>query len=393
MPLTRNQRIGALSVSGLSAGGILIALGKDALMATFLASSGPADAPEGPSYDAEELQEIIGGTLETIYGRRMASAEDYEIAAIGKLFTETGHCTAQIVELQGYTTARPGTLLTTAAHCVTKGDHNRLGFGTTYIDANGEETDFVVIGTDEDPVEVWINPAYDPDPDDEISNEVRAEDTALIFYPAQTPPAEITPITQRVFAYHLSEYNSYVLRSFKATAAGFSGDMPQGKSIDDECEGSQELNGEIVRTSCKINKGGSGSSLLVRNAFGELESLAVLSGVSVKDGEVNVSDDEFTSFYAPYYYYQLDGITFLDKPDQCVKVTPSIGANLRTDADIGSDVWEKGLVEGEVLKVRDTLDWERAEIGEPNIWLEVLETEDGRDGYVRSDVVAEIACP
>lgn len=393
MSLTRNQKIGALSVGGLSAGAILIALSKDALMATFLANTSPADAPETPSYDAEELQQIINGTFETIYGRRMASAEDYEIAAIGKLFTETGHCTAQIAELQGYTTARPGTLLTTAAHCVNKGDHSALNFGTTYQTASGEEKDFLLVSTDENPVQVWINPSYEPDPNGDVTSEVRAEDTALIFYPDVTPPTEITPITQRVFAYHLAEYNSYVLSSFKATAAGFSGDMPQGKSIDDDCEGSQDLNGEVVRTSCKINKGGSGSSLLVRNIANELESLAVLSGVSVKDGEVNVSDDEFTSYYAPYYHYQLDSVPFLNNPDQCVQVIPAIGANLRMDADMGGDTWEKGLVEGEILKVRDTLDWERAEIGEPNVWLEVLETEDGRDGYVRSDVVAEIACP
>ena len=148
-----------------------------------------------------------------------------------------------------------------------------------------------------------------------------------------------------------------------------------------------------MTTTCKINYGASGGSLLVRNLFGELESLAVLAGGTVKDGEIDVTADNFRSYYAPFYHHQLADVPFLNKVDQCVMIMEPDGGNLRMHADIGSDTVGDAMPQSSVVRVRDTLDWERAEIGDPNVWLEVMETEDGRDGYIRSDLVAEVNCP
>lgn len=390
MGLTRNQRFGLLAIG---TAGTAAVLGRDALLSIFLANAVPAtDADENVPPPATDLRQAIDEAVEGYFGRRMATAEDYEISAIGKMQMNGGHCTEQIAVLPGYNTIVPGTMLTTAAHCVLGKDPAELQFFTTYTNARGEEQELHLANDPANPTLVWVNPGYTPDEDGEVSLSMRADDTAIVFYPGVTPPDEITPIRQRVFAYHMAEYNQSVLTTFAATAAGFSGDLPQGKSVDDECEASQELNGNVVRATCKINKGGSGSGLLARNVFGELESLAVLSAVSVKDGEVNISDDGFKSYYAPFYHFQLEGVPFLEKPEQCVKIFEPDGAYLRMQADIGADSVGDALIDGALLRVRDTLDWERAEIGEPNVWLEVLETPDGRDGYIRSDLVVEANC-
>lgn len=392
MGLTRGQRFGILAAGSA---GVAAVVSKDILLSMFLASATPADDSQSTTEPTPELKEAIEAAVADTFGRRMATEEDYEIAAMGKLQMPKSHCTAQIAEIPGYFTVEEGTLLTTAAHCVFRGGHEDMEFITTYVNEDGEEVEFKIANDENNPVQVWVNPGYDRGPNDEkVSAEVRAEDTAIIFYPGVTVPTEIIPIKQRILAYHMAEYNRSVLSTFGASAAGFSADIPEGKSVDDECTTTQELNGGVVSTTCKINKGGSGSALLFRNMFDEIEGLAILSGVTVKDGEVNIGEDSFKSFYAPFYHYQLEGVDFLYKPEQCVSVNAEIGANLREHADIGSDiVFGGGLPDGDILKVRDTLVWERAEIGDPNVWLEVMETEDGRSGYIRSDLTMAVACP
>ena len=117
-------------------------------------------------------------------------------------------CTATISNIHGFELTEPGTLFTTAAHCMeirnpmtgeTLGyrDPSNVSFHGSYLDENGNIDTFEIQGE-----QSWINPLYDQHRPAELAagrgydNDAES-DTALIFSREVTPdgvtPARVLP--------------------------------------------------------------------------------------------------------------------------------------------------------------------------------------------------------
>lgn len=356
----------------------------------------------------DPIAQAIAGTT----GRVLVAPGETDYSAIGKItFAGGGHCSGQPVYFEGYRTPN-GILASTAGHCLIGKAASDVSFTKTYTNAAGDVKTFTTSITPQ----IWINPSYQSDPyiTDPKTGEKKLrtgdDDNALLFFPNETLPAEIQPVEQYAFSWHMGEYNSYKIGLAEKRAAGYAADLSSQLSADEKCDNDIFSEGEAIWASCVTNTGGSGSALLASDVHNPNYSLAVLSGVTAIDGEANIFDenlrlnDAFRSIYAPFYHYQLQDIPFLERTPVCANLTGDY-VNLREHADIGSDIVVKHLRfnEAAVYRVVSMLDRERAEVGASTIWIEVTETPETEDpedknsyvhsGYIRGELLTERPCP
>lgn len=329
---------------------------------------------------------------QTVYGRRFVAPDETNFNAIGKIYAGNSQFSGQAVKFTEYQT-RSGILISTAAHGLVgqKIEDIDINFTVSYVDNNGNKQSYITLSSKP---EVWINPSYQANYIEGEEPKVGPNDTALLFYPDEVLPEEIKPIEQYVFSYQIPEYNSYKIGTSQIRSAGYAADLGGSLSTDEDCKFDFFSEGETISTNCITNKGSSGSALLASSLFNRNYSLGVLSGVTTNGhGEVNIQDEAFRSVFAPFYHYQLEEIPFLKKEQICAAVIAPSGARLRDYATTDSDTNGATLPFNQTVMVTSMLFNEQAEIGAKNIWVRVQKTLDGRDGYIRADLLKENPCP
>ena len=366
------------------------------LTALFLAITDPLSDDEGAHIyadpePADSIQELIDQLeRERLYnGRRDVDPSEERFRPIVKIHFDNGHCSGAIVEFDEYETNVPGTLIATAGHCPIHEDPSSIFITATYTDASGAELSLTSLNTPE----VWINPSYLAS--NPLGQEVKpgADDNALLFFPNMSTPDEITPITQYVMSSHMPEYNEYKIGAAEVVVAGFSHDVGENMSVDEDCDTDRYHQGGYATSDCTITEGASGTALLSTNLAGEDMSLAVLSaGLGTKLTGVDIHAENFKSYFAPFFHTQLESVPFLSHKEICMRVSEPIGAKLRTGPT--TEVRTNGLAMGfnDVVRVRSAMEEEIADLDAVNVWYEILSTEDGRSGYSRSDLFEPAPC-
>lgn len=339
---------------------------------------------------ADPLSQLIAAN---VYGRRFVAPDETNYTAVGKVeFANGGHCSGLISFFDGYATSEPGMLVTLAGHCGINQDTKDISFSTTFTDATGALTTFT---TSIEP-EIWINPSYAADPYTEDGKlRVSTDDNALLFFPGQMIPDEITPTPQYIFSYHMDEFNDYKIgTALELRSVGYAADLDGERSVDEDCRADNFEQGYDLTTNCINNRGGSGGPLLASTAFNPNISLAVLSGVTAVNGYANIDDESFRSYFAPYFHHQLQDIDFLKRIPVCANLTGDY-VNLREHATTDAETVGQPLRQNpqDIFKVVSMLENEQIELDAHNVWIEVTETPNGDSGYIRADLLKKAPCP
>lgn len=132
----------------------------------------------------------VGTNLGFEDSRRPVLVSEHEYDAVVSV-SDAGNeefCTATVVEIEGFSLTRPGSLIATAAHCVEDADPNGLTMRGNYLDENGIPRSYTMQSD-----EIWTHPFYEDYNKGLTDGTVDSRADFALIYSEDTLPPDVKP--------------------------------------------------------------------------------------------------------------------------------------------------------------------------------------------------------